>query len=466
MSRTTDLPRTAVPPGVATFYPDLAARKRHVEARALSTLAGWGYLDVVPPLFEYLDVLAQGLAPEMVERGYKIEDRQDGRLMVLRPDVTAQVARMAAARREDPAVPHRYAYAVGVFSHAEAHRGRPREVFQVGAELLGPGGREADAEVLSLLATTLRELGLEDFTVALGHAGYFQAVLDDLGLAEGPRAALLDAMCRRDAPAVGRLLAAAGADPARCEQVARIPFLLGGREVFEAARALTAVPAAHAALDHLEAVSAALEAAGLGRHLRVDLGETRDLAYYTGVVFEAARALTAVPAAHAALDHLEAVSAALEAAGLGRHLRVDLGETRDLAYYTGVVFEVLVPELGFELGGGGRYDDLVGRFGHPMHAVGFALDVERVIEALVRAGVPLPAPALDWVVAGPPADAHRAAAALRTRGLKVAVALPDEAPDVPRLRVEGDRLAVVTPQGPRPTDPDALAEEARRRGAR
>jgi len=413
MSRTTDLPRTAVPPGVATFYPDLAARKRHVEARALSTLAGWGYLDVVPPLFEYLDVLAQGLAPEMVERGYKIEDRQDGRLMVLRPDVTAQVARMAAARREDPAVPHRYAYAVGVFSHAEAHRGRPREVFQVGAELLGPGGREADAEVLSLLATTLRELGLEDFTVALGHAGYFQAVLDDLGLAEGPRAALLDAMCRRDAPAVGRLLAAAGADPARCEQVARIPFLLGGREVFEAARALTAVPAAHAALDHLEAVSAALEAAGLGRHLRVDLGETRDLAYYTGVVFE-----------------------------------------------------VLVPELGFELGGGGRYDDLVGRFGHPMHAVGFALDVERVIEALVRAGVPLPAPALDWVVAGPPADAHRAAAALRTRGLKVAVALPDEAPDVPRLRVEGDRLAVVTPQGPRPTDPDALAEEARRRGAR
>jgi ATP phosphoribosyltransferase regulatory subunit len=413
MSRTTDLPRTAVPPGVATFYPDLAARKRHVEARALSTLAGWGYLDVVPPLFEYLDVLAQGLAPEMVERGYKIEDRQDGRLMVLRPDVTAQVARMAAARREDPAVPHRYAYAVGVFSHAEAHRGRPREVFQVGAELLGPGGREADAEVLSLLATTLRELGLEDFTVALGHAGYFQAVLDDLGLAEGPRAALLDAMCRRDAPAVGRLLAAAGADPARCEQVARIPFLLGGREVFEAARALTAVPAAHAALDHLEAVSAALEAAGLGRHLRVDLGETRDLAYYTGVVFE-----------------------------------------------------VLVPELGFELGGGGRYDDLVGRFGHPMHAVGFALDVERVIEALVRAGVPLPAPALDWVVTGPPADAHRAAAALRTRGLKVAVALPDEAPDVPRLRVEGDRLAVVTPQGPRPTDPDALAEEARRRGAR
>jgi len=407
MPRSTDLPRTAVPQGVASFFPDLAAKKRHLETRALATFAAWGYREVVPPLFEYLDVLGQGLAPETVARGYKIEDRHDGRMMLLRPDVTAQVARMAAARREDPARPHRYGYAAGVFTHAEAHRGRPREVFQVGAELLGPGGVAADAEILALLVTILRELGLTGFTLAIGHAGYFQAILDDLGegLSDDARSDLGLAMFRKDAPAVREGLARAGVKASACDAVARIPFLIGGREVFAAARGLT----------------------------------------------DAA-------AAHAALDHLEAVTAELAAAGLDGHVLVDLGETRDLAYYTGVVFEVLVPGIGFALGGGGRYDDLVGRFGHPMDAVGFALDVERVLEAMTRAGIDLPAPRLHCVVEGP--EAHRAAALLRRKGLSVARAISGEDPAVPVLRAEKGALMRRTAKGLTPVDAEAFAREA------
>jgi ATP phosphoribosyltransferase regulatory subunit len=413
LSRTTDLPRTAVPQGVASFFPDLAARKRRLEAGALATFGRWGYREVVPPLFEYLDVLAQGLVPETVERGYKIEDRQDGRLMVLRPDVTAQVARMAAARRDDPARPHRYAYAVGVFTHAEAHSGRPREVFQVGAELLGPRGVAADVEILSLLIATLRDLGLTAFEVALGQAGYFQGILDGLGLGDGDREALTEAMFRRDAPDVARRLAAAGVAPERCDRLARVPFLIGGAEV---------------------------------------LAE--------------ARSLTDAPGAHAALDHLEAVVEGLEAAGLADPLRLDLGETRDLTYYTGVVFEVLVPDLGFALGGGGRYDDLVGRFGHPMDAVGFALDVERLLEALGRAGETAAEPGLDYVVAGPAEAAQRAAAALRAEGLSVAVALPGEDPAVPLLTAGADGLTRQAGGKPEAVDVQALVREARRHGGR
>jgi ATP phosphoribosyltransferase regulatory subunit len=405
MPRSTDLPRTAVPQGVASFFPDLAARKRHLEAKALSTFAAWGYREVVPPLFEYLDVLGQGLAPETVARGYKVEDRNDGRMMLLRPDVTAQVARMAAARREDPARPHRYGYAAAVFTHAEAHRGRPREVFQVGAELLGPGGASADAEILSLLVTLLKDLGLSGFTLALGHAGYFQAILDDLGLDDDTRAELGTAMLRKDAPAVREGLASAGVAAPVCDAVAKAPFLIGGREVFAEARALTAARGAHAALDHLEAVAAELFAAGMEGHVLVDLGETRDLAYYTGVVFE-----------------------------------------------------VLVPDIGFALGGGGRYDDLVGRFGHPMDAVGFALDVERVLEAMTRAGVAAAVPRLHCVVEGP--EAHDAAARLRARGLSVARVLAGEDPSVPVIRAEGGTLARRTPGGLVPVDDDVLVREA------
>jgi len=141
---------------------------------------------------------------------------------------------------------------------------------------------------------------------------------------------------------------------------------------------------------------------------------------------------------------------------MDRHVLVDLGEIRDLTYYTGVVFEVLVPDLGVELGGGGRYDDLVGRFGHPMRAVGFALDVERVLEAMARAGVALPSGTLAYRVEGP--EAHGAAAALRIRGLSVAVGPGGGEATV--VRAEGGALFKVADGVREATDLETLVREA------
>ncbi len=387
MSRVTDLPRTAVPQGVASFLPNLAARKRRVEALALTTLRRWGYREVVPPLFEYLEVLAHGLVPETVARGYKVEDRQDGRLMVLRPDVTAQVARMAASRQDDPDTPHRFGYASNVFTHVEAHRGRPREVFQVGAELLGPGGVSADVEILSLLMTTLRELGLNDFVVVVGQSRFFHAILEGLELSEPERLDLTQAVHRKDGTSIRTLLKAAGVAEERIDTIARIPYLIGGKEV---------------------------------------LGAARDL--------------TRCADAQGALDHLEQVVATLDARGLGEQVMVDMGEIRDLSYYTGIVFEVLVPSLGVELGGGGRYDELVGHFGHPMHATGFALDVERLMEALTRADADVSEDRCDYVLFGADEDTHRVAERLRDAGLNAVVGLTGDGSDAIRLDVSGDTL--------------------------
>lgn len=408
MSRDAQLPRTAVPQGGAAFFPDVAARKRQVEAQFLTTFFRWGYREVVPPLFEYLDVLSHGLVPEVLERGYKLENRQDGRLMVLRPDVTAQVARMAAARKDDPDIPHRYGYATNVYAQQEAHRGRPREVFQAGAELLGPSGVAADLEILSLLISALRDAGLSEFTVAVGQAAYFQAILDGVEL-PGPQAdALTRAVARKDPASIATLMRSAGVDKARISAMEQVPFLLGGREVMATARKLT----------------------------------------------RCKEALTAI-------DHLEQVVDALDACGMGEHILIDLGEIRDLDYYTGLVFEVLVPELGFEIGGGGRYDGLVGRFGHPMPAIGFALDVERVMEAMARAGAKAVPPELDYQVEGKLADAHRAAARLREAGFAVTTALsapPSEKSGVPRLLAEGDRLFRVSGDRRQPVDLDELVK--------
>ncbi|MFQ5509156.1 MAG: ATP phosphoribosyltransferase regulatory subunit [Leptospirillia bacterium] len=389
MSRTTDLPRTAVPQGVASFLPDLAARKRDVESRVLTAFGRWGYREVVPPLFEYLDVLSQGLVPEMIERGYKLEDRQDGRLMVVSPDATAQVARLAAARQDPADRPTRYGYATNVFAHAEAHQGRPREVFQVGAELLGAGGLEADLEIITLLMTVLRDLGITGFSVAVGHSRYFRAILEALALSDEDNDTLTEAVFRKDVPAMRALLLSRGVDGAQVESITRIPLLIGGTEVFATARDLTRCKGAHDALDHLEAL-----VSGLSER------------------------------------------------GMGEHVLVDLGEIRDLDYYTGIVFEVLVPGLGFDLGGGGRYDDLVGRFGHPMDAIGFALDVERLIEARTRCGIDDARSGVDYVVEGASADAHRLAVRLREQGLCAVAALPGERADAV-LRATADGVVLV-----------------------
>lgn len=409
----TDQPVTAVPQGGAAFFPDVAAKKRHVEERVLSTFSGWGYREVVPPLFEYLDILSRGLAPEVVAKGYKIEDRKDGRLMVIRPDVTAQVARMAAARKDDPAVPHRYGYATNVYTQQEAHRGRPREVFQVGAERLGPGGVEADVEIIALLISTLRELGLSGFVVAMGQAGYFQAILDGLDLSTEATRLLTRAVARKDAASIRTVLTQAGVAAGQVDAVTQIPFLIGGTEVFAVARQLT-------------------------------------------------RSKQAI----AALDHLEQVVKGLSDCGMGEHVLVDLGEIRDLNYYTGLVFEALVPDLGFELGGGGRYDGLVGRFGHPMDATGFALDVERVMEAMSRAGVDVAAPRPDYLVTGDLPAAHTLAARLRQAGLSVVTGAASEAENVPQLAVQGDGWVLCT-DGKKEavsTDLDALVARANKGG--
>jgi ATP phosphoribosyltransferase regulatory subunit len=110
------------------------------------------------------------------------------------------------------------------------------------------------------------------------------------------------------------------------------------------------------------------------------------------VLEEAARAFASFPAAAAAVAELSETAGALAAAGLGEHLAIDLGEVRGLDYYTGLVFRVYAEGLGFEIGGGGRYDTLLGRFGRPLPAVGFMFGLDRLDLLMERQGVSSPGP--------------------------------------------------------------------------
>ncbi|WP_447974349.1 ATP phosphoribosyltransferase regulatory subunit [Nitrospira sp. Kam-Ns4a] len=355
---------------MATILPHTAQRVRRLEDTLLACLGRWGYQEVIPPTFEYLDVLAAGLEPELIEKCYKIADRTTGRILLLRPDVTAQIARIVAMGMAGAEVPLRLCYRTTVFRYEPEHAGREREIFQVGAELIGVDSVAMDGEIIALMGDCLRQLGLSAFRISLGHVGFFKGLLARSGLSQEGQKRAEQAAARKDLPKLADILLRERVPGRTARALLEAPRLFGGDEVLERGRAL----------------------AGRNRELR------------------------------AALDRLTQVYRLLDAAGLKGHLLLDLGEFRGFEYYDGVVFDVFAEGLGCELGGGGRYNHLIGRFGRPQPSTGFAFDVDRLFRAMERSGNGSPPVRADVLVAAQAragARLFQAAQRLRAAGLRV-----------------------------------------------
>jgi ATP phosphoribosyltransferase regulatory subunit len=323
-----------VPPGVQCFVGDEARRRRRIEETVIGVFEGWDYEEIIPPLFDYADVFAsRALTPKT----YSFVGR-DGSLLALRPDFTSLLAKIAAGRLADRPAPIRLYYSGEVLRYEPPKAGRQSELYQMGLEHLGGDPRAADVEALAIAAECLERLGVTGFVLAVGHVGVF-----------------------------GSLTAAGGLDlEATAVQALRERVEAkdedGVREVLDRGRAGRDVGRALLRLTTLAGDAT---------------GEILD---------EAARAVAFCPAAAAAVRELTDVVRAAGEAGLGGRLSVDLGEVSGLDYYTGLVFRAYAPGLGFEVGGGGRYDALLARFGRPMPAVGFMLGLDRVALLLDRQG--------------------------------------------------------------------------------
>ena len=335
--------RSLIPVGMSTILPAAARRIRHLEQTLLAVLARAGYEEIILPMFEYLDVLAPGLESELLEKCYQLVDRTTGRLMVLRPDATAQIARTVAMGMMGARLPLRLCYRTSVFRYEREHAGRDREIFQVGAELIGVDGVAGDAEVLTLLLECLNQVGLSSFKVAVGHVGFFTALLVKSGLSDDGQKRVEQAAARKDIPLLEELLLREGVPRSIGRVILEVLELCGGPEVLARGRKL--------------------------------VGRDRTLLK--------------------PLDRLEQVYERLVSPGQQAVL-IDLGEFRGFEYYDGIVFDVFAPGIGAELGGGGRYDHLMGRFGRTAASTGFALDVDRVFRAIdssVDPGTPVSAAA-------------------------------------------------------------------------
>jgi ATP phosphoribosyltransferase regulatory subunit len=320
-----------VPPGVQCFVGEEARRRRRIEEAVVSVFEGWDYEEIIPPLFDYADVFTgEALAPKT----YSFVGR-DGNVLALRPDFTSLLAKIAAGRLRDRKAPLRLYYSGEVVRYEPVKAGRQSELHQMGLEHLGGEARAADAEVLAIAAECLERLGAREWVLALGHVGVFNGLVEGAGLDAGRREALRERVESKDPAGVRAALEGGGRAGGATAALERLSALAGGTDVLD----------------------------------------------------DAARAFAFCPPAAQAVDELRAVVDALRKAGLADRLAVDLAEVRGLDYYTGLVFRVFASGLGFEVGGGGRYDTLLARFGRPLPAVGFMLGLDRVTLLLERQGL-------------------------------------------------------------------------------
>ena len=327
--RSTMQPASLIPKGVATLLPEAVRARREIEKKIFSVFFRARYAEVITPMFEYLDTFLPTSGEELLQRAYKFVDRATGRIMVLRPDVTPQIARMAATLLGEREKPLRLCYGAALFRHEEEHAGRERETFQMGGELIGASDAAADVEIITLAIDILKALRLGSFKIVLGQIAFIRGVLKPFVSQPLLFRRILSCVAKKETARLTTLLNEAGVRTPLKKQVLALPGLYG-------------------------------EAA----------------------IQKEAASLTKDPLCHAALQRLNEVVTLLMQKGYEQHLFIDLGEVRGFDYYTGITFEIVADGVGVELGGGGRYDHLLEKFGAASPCIGFALHIERIQQAM------------------------------------------------------------------------------------
>jgi len=305
-----------IPPGTRDVLPDEMRELRAISTRMRAVFEDAGYGEVHTPALEYEEVLRRGEERAAGAR-YRTFDEQ-GDVLALRSDMTIPIARVVATRYAEAEPPLRFCYFAHAWRAVERGVGEPREFLQGGLELIGASAPEGEAEVLALTIAALEDAGLRRHRVGVGDGSLYRGLLRELGVDEEQHLPLLECLSSRDLVGLDMLVSRLGGLGERERALlVGLPELRGGVEV----------------LDRAEGV---------------------------------------------ALEGLRELHELLAERGVADRVIFDLGLVRELGYYTGAVFEVYDPAVGFALGGGGRYDDLLGRFGRPLPACGVGLDVQRV----------------------------------------------------------------------------------------
>ncbi|MDR1570126.1 MAG: ATP phosphoribosyltransferase regulatory subunit [Oscillospiraceae bacterium] len=380
---------TLPPQGFQDTLPDECAFSQRLRDKLRSLFEGWGYLAIETPILETYDLFNVGPGALPQQRMWKTT-APDGRILVIRPDLTTPAVRLACARLSDAPLPLRLFYQQSVLKFPGVERSAREgvESRQTGVELLGETAPEADAEAVGLAIRALKEMGLINFRIDIGHVGFFKGLMDEAGLSPEQTEQLRALVEEKNQLAIALMLRDASGMETAAQRIMGLPMLFGGLEVIEQARRMSSHPLCRSSLDNLAALFGLLHEDGLDKYCSIDLGMVHAIHYYTGTVFRG---------------------------------------------ITGAVGQPLLS--------GGRYDALPESMGRAIGAVGFGLTLEPLMSALTRQGngAELPRPgALIGYAPGCRAAAFAEAERLRALGTPVAMVYTGDMPAmIERARVEG-----------------------------
>ena len=320
------------PEGTRDLLFDECLARREAEQKLNTLFSGLGYSEVVTPGIEFYDLFSSSTRHFRQESMYKLVDSK-GRIIVMRPDSTIPIARLAATRLKDAQFPLRLFYNQSVYENNALLKGRSDEVVQAGIELLGGEMiKKGDLEVLTTAAEALAGFDSSDFRLEIGHIGYFKELMNKLGADDSVKEEIRTLISTKNYPVLNDLLDGLGSSKV-ASALRQLPRLFGGIDVLDKAS---------------------------------DLYNDDDI--------------------NAILEYLREVYTKLCEIGYEGKISLDLGIVSHIDYYTGIVFRGYLSNIGEAVLKGGRYDRLVGEFGRDCNAVGFGVNVDSAARHMMLCG--------------------------------------------------------------------------------
>jgi len=323
-----------IPEGSKDVLFDECREKIRIENLLRDSYINCGFLDIISPTLEFYDVFNGDHTTIAQEKMYKLFDNQ-GRILVLRPDITTPIARITATKLKDSSFPIRFCYTSSVFRVNESLFGKTNEVTQSGVEIIGINSIKADAETIIIGINALINCGLKDFKIEIGQAEFYKSLVEELNLSDENKEIIRRYVEDKNFTALDHFIIENVSEhsPSSLRAIKELPKLFGNIEIIDRALKLT---------NNVKAIKA--------------------------------------------LKNMIDVYKLIEKAGLESYVTFDLGMVQHMDYYSGIIFRAITHGSGGYILSGGRYDELIKKFGRDLPAIGFAIDVDSLIVALENIG--------------------------------------------------------------------------------
>lgn len=325
------------PEGVRDIYNSECEKKMILQDRLHSLIQMYGYQAIQTPTFEFFDVFGKEIGTTPSKDLYKFFDRE-GNTLVLRPDITPSIARVAAKYYMDEEMPLRFSYMGNTFINNSSYQGRLKETTQLGAELIGDDSVDADAEMIALVADSFQKAGLNEFQISIGHVGFFNAICQAAKLDEDTKATVRDFICSKN--------------------------YFGALEVIEELEVSDLILKIFDQLSHF-------------------MGSKE-------MLLDAKELVKEIPDAVKAIERLEQLYEVLSLYGYEKYISFDLSFLNRYDYYTGIIFDGYTFGSGEAVAKGGRYDELLKYFGKESPSVGCVILIDQLMLALSRQKIAIP----------------------------------------------------------------------------